>query len=193
MLKERLEILRMVEAGQIDADQATALLGALDADEEPVSGLPASPVSDSAHGREKRWSSFWIYPLMAGGVLLVLGALVMAGAYVAGLARAWLLCGWLPMLLGLMVVLLALWSRRAKWLHLRIREEGKRRIALSFPLPLSLAAWALRVAQPFVPQLAETGVDDLIIALRDSDIDDEVLVIDVQDDESGEHVQLTIG
>ena len=127
------------------------------------------------------------------GVFLAVGVLVAVGAYFAGLARGWLLCGWFPMLVGLVIMLLALWSRRAKWLHLRISEEGRRRVALSFPLPLSLAAWALRVSQRFLPQLAGTGVDELIIALRDSDVGDEVLVIDVQDDENGEHVQLYVG
>jgi hypothetical protein len=97
------------------------------------------------------------------------------------------------MLLGLLIMLLAWWSRSARWLHLRISEEGRRRIALSFPHPLSLAAWVLRLAQPFVPQLTETGVDDLPIALRDADIDDEALFIDVQDEEDGEHVQVYIG
>ena len=56
-----------------------------------------------------------------------------------------------------------------------------------------MAARLLRLAQPFVPQLAETGVDDLLIALRDAEIDDEPLFIDVQDEENGEHVQLYFG
>ena len=97
------------------------------------------------------------------------------------------------MILGLAIMLLAWWTRRAKWLHLRISERGKRRIALSFPLPLTLAAWVLRVAQPFVPQLEESGVDDLILALRDSNTRDEPLFVDVQDDQDGERVQVYLG
>ena len=80
-------------------------------------------------------------------------------------------------------------------LHLRIREGGgsRARMALSFPLPLTLAAWALRLAQPFVPQLRDTGVDDLIIALRHSTAEGQPLVVDVQDDETGERVEIYIG
>ena len=63
----------------------------------------------------------------------------------------------------------------------------------SFPLPLTLAAWALRIAQPFVPRLADTGVDDLLIALRDGELGDEPIAIDVQDDDRGEHVQVYFG
>jgi hypothetical protein len=66
-------------------------------------------------------------------------------------------------------------------------------MALSFPLPLTLAAWALRLAQPFVPQLRDTGVDDLIIALRHSTAEGQPLVVDVQDDETGERVEIYIG
>jgi cytochrome bd-type quinol oxidase subunit 1 len=193
MEEERLRILKMVEAGQIDTEQATQLLAALSTAQEPVSGLKAIPATEALRGAKTRWSSFWIYPLMAGGGVLILGTLVTAWLYSADLARASCVCGWFPMLLGFLVMLLAWWSRSARWLHLRIREEGKQRIALSFPLPLSLAAWILRLAQPFVPQLAETGIDDLLIALRHGEIDGEALFIEVQDEEDGEHVQLYIG
>jgi hypothetical protein len=130
---------------------------------------------------------------MAGGVVLIVGALVMGLVYSADAARGWLVCGWLPMILGCVVILLAWWSRNARWLHLRISEGGRRKIAFSFPLPLGLAAWGLRVAQPLVPQLRETGVDDLIIALRDNLSGDEPLFVDVQNEEEGERVQVYIG
>ena len=51
----------------------------------------------------------------------------------------------------------------------------------------------MRIAQPFIPQLEDTGVDDLIIALRDSASSGEPLFIDVQDDEEGERVQIYFG
>jgi hypothetical protein len=130
---------------------------------------------------------------MAGGVILVIGVLIMGLVSAIGAAQGWLLCGWLPLLLGLVVILLALWTRHARWLHLRISEGDKRTMALSIPLPLTLAAWVLKVAQPFVPQLRDTGVDDVIIALRDSATRDEPLFIDVHDDEEGERVELYIG
>jgi hypothetical protein len=78
-------------------------------------------------------------------------------------------------------------------LHVRVSEGDSRKVAFSFPVPLALAAWGIRVAQPFVPQLRETGVDDLIVALRDSTSEGEPFFIDVQDDEEGERVQVYIG
>ena len=198
MGNERLEILRMLEMGQIDAQEAAMLLSALgesqaveDAGEAPAEALP--PDREAPEPLNTRWTTFWIYPLMAGGAILLLGALVVALVSLTGGAWGWLLCGWPLLLLGLLVFVLALWSRSATWMHLRISEEGKRKMALSFPVPLGLAAWAIRIAQPFVPQLRDTGVDEVILAVRESSSRGEPLFIDVQDDKDGERVELYLG
>lgn len=192
MTEERLQILRMVEAGTIGADEAAGLLAALDTGGSEGSEQAAPPVPEGVLP-PARWARFWVYPLLGGGGILIVGSLIMGLIYAADAARGWLVCGWLPMILGLAIMLLAWWTRRATWLHLRISEGGRRKIAFSFPLPLTLAAWALRIAQPFVPQLKESGVDDLIIAMRDSATRDEPLFLDVQDDQEGERVQVYIG
>jgi hypothetical protein len=198
MENERLEILKMLEAGQIDAQEAASLLAALgesqaaeDAAEAVAEGLP--PDREPPEPMETRWARFWIYPMMAGGAILLLGALVVGLVFLAGGAWGWLLCGWPLLLLGLLIFVLALWSRSATWMHLRISEQGRRKMAFSFPVPLGLAAWAVRIAQPFVPQLQDTGVDEVILAVRDSASRGEPLFIDVQDDEDGERVELYIG
>jgi hypothetical protein len=191
MEEERLRILEMVGAGDITPEQAAELLAALDAPEEAAGAGP--PRLPTAELRENRWARFWIYPLMAGGIVLILGALIMALVYSTSAAPGWRVCGWLPMILGLGVMLIAWWTRSATWLHLRVREGDGQKVAFSFPLPLTLAAWVLRLAQPFVPQLKDTGVDDLIIALRQSKSQDEPLFINVDDDEKGESVEIYIG
>ncbi len=193
------QILARLEAGEISADEAADLLSRL----EPVAEvLPADEPLDPSEAwvpgfdpAAARGARFWIYPLIAGGVVLILGALVMGLVYSLDAAPGWRICGWLPMILGLLVTLLALWTRRARWLHLRITDAktNQRRIAFSFPLPLGLAAWGLRVAQPFVPQLRETGVDDLIIALREGMGHDEPLFVDVHNEEGGERIQVYLG
>lgn len=192
-MEERLEILKMVEAGQVDAAEAAVLLAALDEQQPAAAPEAPLPTPSQAETSESRWARFWIYPMLTGGGVLISGSLVMALIYATDAAQGWLVCGWLPMILGLLIVLLALWTRRATWMHLRISEGGKRKIAFSFPLPLTLAAWVMRLAQPFVPQLQETGVDDLIIALRESTSQGEPFFVDVQDDEDGERVELYIG
>jgi hypothetical protein len=208
METERIDILKRLEAGEIDVEEAATLLAALETAgreaprfEAPLPDVPrvealsgwSSPAAGPAESRQSRWASFWIYPMMAGGGVLILGALVIALVYATGAAQGWLVCGWLPMLLGLGIMLLALWTRQAPWLHVRISEEGERKIALSFPVPLTLAAWVVRLIKPFVPQLRETAVDELILALRDSRVRGEPLFVDVQDDEEGERVEVYFG
>lgn len=197
MEEERLQILKMVETGRIQAEEAVQLLAAIDVGEggAQVSTLAEvlPPESGADQERESRWARFWIYPVMASGGMLILAALLLAWLYVSDAASGWLVCGWLPLLLALSIVVLALWTRRTTWMHLRISEEGRRKMAFSFPLPLGLAAWAVRIAQPFVPQLQETGVDDLILALRTSASRGEPISIDVRDDDSGERVEVYIG
>ena len=213
MGEEQLQILKMLEEGQIGAEEAAELLAALRpvaAEEHPQdegweqgSAAPgmerAEPVVEKAaaapgwEGPPARWSRFWIYPALVGGGLLILGAVALGLLYAAGAAAGWrVFCGWLPMILGLVVALLALWSRNARWLHLRIKEEGKHKMALSFPLPLTLTAWIVRIIRPYVPQLKETGVDEMILALRDTN-QEEPFFMDVQDEEDGEQVQIYIG
>ena len=85
------------------------------------------------------------------------------------------------------------WSRTARWLHVRVREEDDR-VDISLPLPLQLAAWALRLARPWVPQLKGTAIDEAILALADLDTGgEEMLVVEVDDTESGEQVEIRIG
>lgn len=197
MDEERVRILRMLQEGQIDAAGAAALLTAMKGDEEPAGGeepvveiLP--PLPKAKEVREVRWARFWVYPLIGGGVSTILGSLIMALVYATGAAHGWLAFGWFFLVLGGLVIILALWSQRAKWLHIRVREASGRTFTLSFPLPLTLAAWVLRVAQPYVPRLRDMGVDDLIIALRDHPRG-EPLTINVAEGEEGESVQVYIG
>ena len=190
---EQLQILKMLEAGRISAEEAATLLAALETGEGDAPAEMAALQPESIERQENPWARFWIYPLMAGALVLLVGALVIGWASAIDAARGWLVCGWLPLLLGLSVVLLAWWARNATWLHVRVSEGGRRKVAFSFPVPLALAAWGIRVAQPFVPQLRDTGVDDLIVALRDSTSEGEPFFIDVEDDEEGERVQVYIG
>ncbi len=218
MGEEQLEILKMLEEGQIGAEEAAALLAALrpegeersfaalrmtDDEGEEQDGVTAgleraeAVVGEAApapewEGPPAQWSRFWIYPALVGGGLLLLGAVVLGVLYAASARPGWRVCGWLPMILGLLVAILAWWSRTARWLHLRVKEKGERKIAFSFPLPLTLTAWVIRIIRPYVPQLKETGVDEMILALRDTK-QEEPFYMDVQDDEDGEHVQIYIG
>ena len=193
MDNERRKILDMLGAGQIDAQEAADLLVALGTTRAKTPEEAPALAAVQAEPPGRSWARFWIFPAIAGAMILVLGMLFTFLIYATSAGLGWLFCGWPLALLGLGVLLLALWSRQATWMHIRVSEGEGQNFRLGFPVPLTLAAWVLRIIQPFVPQLKDTGVDDMLIALRDSASSDEPLFIDVQDDTDGERVQITLG
>lgn len=217
MSDERMQILHMIEEKQITSEEGIKLLEALTtaeenvleqaaaADESNASVLPSvmetSPPESGAfeeaptdHATLPDFAGFrhlWLIPLAVGGALGAMGLGFIVLIQIASPGNFFLLCGGMPLLLGLTTILLAFWSRTARWLHIRIR--GEQRISLSFPLPLRLTGWVLRVARPYVPQLEKTGLDEVILALDESLTGEEGFYVDVQDGEDGEHVQVYIG
>lgn len=198
MSEERKKILEMVKSGQISPEQGATLLGLVS---EPVEEDTTGEVRDQSPpiGATQTTAArelarpFWLYPLGVGLALVLVGMVVVTSMRQQGRVNAWTwLCGWIPLFAGLAVATLAAWARSAHWIHLRVRDHGQR-VALSLPLPLGLAAVVVRVARPYVPRLRDTGVDEAILALREGLKGDEDIIIDVQDDDEGEHVQILFG
>jgi hypothetical protein len=198
MSEERRKILDMVGSGKISPEQGADLLNLVTApDEEDTAQVEQQvpPAAEEARLVAENEPAFplWVYPLGAGLVLLAVGATVVSVMHQQQRVNVWTwLCGWIPLFVGLLVVTLAAWARTAPWIHIRVRDHGQR-IALSLPLPLGLAAVVVRVAQPFVPQLRDTAIDEAILAVRDGLQGNEDITIDVQDDEEGERVNIDFG
>ena len=198
MSEERRKILDMVGSGQISPEQGAALLNLVTAPDEDEKAQakdnPPPPVKEAqVVAADEPAFPLWVLPLGAGVLLLAIGATVVSAMHQQQRVNVWTwLCGWFPLFAGLAVVTLAAWARTAHWIHLRVRDHGKH-VALSFPLPLGLAAVAVQVARPFVPQLRDTAVDEAILALRDGLQGNEDITIDVRDDEEGESVKIDFG
>jgi hypothetical protein len=215
MNEERMRILDMVEQGLISASEGARLLRAFQeqASEEedkaeqgstaaePVpevipdvpGGGPPDPEFEASLARWKRW---WMLPLWVGVAVTVLGSLLILWTYLASGFSFWFGCAWLPFLLGVAVMALAWGSRKARWLHLRVQQrpgQWPRTIAFSFPLPLGLAAWFLRIFGRYIPHLGETGVDEMVLALSKTTGPASPLIVDVHQGENGERVQIFIG
>jgi hypothetical protein len=204
MNDERMQILKRIEAGELSAKEAVRQINALgqappvQAGPEPetVRPEPEPDVTKAASAPPievpKGLTQFWQYPLYAGVATVVLGAILLYAVYGAS-ASVWLsLCGWPLFALGVLVTATAWWLRTARWVHVRV--TGKERVAISLPLPIKLTAWVIKIVRPFVPQLKDTGVDEVITSLGDTlDKDGQPLYVNVDDDETGEHVQIYIG
>jgi hypothetical protein len=209
---ERMHILQMIEDGKITAADGLRLLNALSGAKaegggaEPrgeapsASAPPPPPQAEPSPPRPEmgKWRQWWLIPLWIGLGMTVFGGLLMDWAYSAGGFTFWFFCASLPFMLGVIVAALASASRTARWIHIRVNtghasQEWPRKISLSFPLPIRLTAWFLRVFGQFIPDLKKTGVDELIMALEDTTSPENPLFVDVHEGEGGERVQVYIG
>lgn len=186
-MSEKMQILEMIESGEISAEEAARRLEALT--KPAASARPeAAPIALPAWV-ERMWQAvFWSgATLTAGGALLV--AFFYAGK--AGVGSA--ICGWPLLVVGLLGLPLGLWLPNATWFSLRVREEGSQRISLALPLPLGPIAWIVRLVRPFVPQLQDMAVDEVILALREEVRGGRPFVVDVNEGKDGERVHVYIG
>jgi len=189
-MDERLRILELIEAGEISVEEGVRRLEAL-AQPAESSEPPVAPEPTVARPAWVRW--LWQPVLWTGVALTAGGGLLLTTVYTGEVAGGRLVWGWLMFALGVLTLLLGWWLQRAHWLYVRVREHEGPRLTLAFPLPLGLVAWGLRVARPFVPRLEETGVDELILAMRDEMRHGRPFVVDVDESEGGERVQVYFG
>lgn len=210
--EERVQILEMVETGAITLEEGLKLLQAIETPVETAVpdagegtnvagfGKPPSPQPDALPLPDpedlRKWKRWWTIPLWIGVGITVISGFLMFGAWSANGIGFWFACTWFPFLLGVGVLSLAWGSRTSPWLHLRVQQkpgEKPERITISFPLPIRLTAWGLRVFGRFIPHVDATGLDKAILALKDATDEDVPLIVNVDDGEDGERVQIFIG
>ena len=207
MSDEKKQILKMVEDGKITAEEAMELIRAVEQDlaaeeadvyeTEPDTGSAYEPPEDMDETIEriKRYGNI---PLWIGVILVVLGGLWMFAAMQASGFGFWFYCSWFPFLLGVLAVAAAAGSKRSRWIFVNVKQapgQTPQRIVFGFPLPLRFAAWGMRTFGNWIPDMDVDAatVADLIDALADTPTDEPATIIDVHDDEDGEHVQVFIG
>jgi hypothetical protein len=170
----------------------------VDGVDDPVWEGPPS-VDRSQHppfspGLEKwrRWR--WI-PLGVGIGVTIIGSLLMYWAYQAWQFSFWFACAWIPFLVGLGLIVLAVGIRGMRWLHLRIKQapgEWPETIRISLPLPLGALSWLLRISSRWVPVEHVNGVRAAVLALQNTE-DDQPFYLEVDEGENGERVEIYIG
>lgn len=166
--------------------------------EEPApASAPAASASPAALPADARkWQRWWMIPVWIGVAITVFGGLFMYLAMRSSGIGFWFVCASLPFILGLLVIVLAWGSRNAPWLHLRVQQppgEKPEKIAFSMPLPVRPAAWFLRTFGRWIPTLKEHNLDEVILAVGDKTSPDNPLYIVVDEEETGEKVEIYIG
>jgi hypothetical protein len=111
----------------------------------------------------------------------------------------WFYCLSAPLLLGVLLIVAAIGSRKARWMFVDIHQkpgEKPARIFLGFPLPLKLTAWFMRTFKHMIPglkrEMEKTNFDEIFEAFE-TGMGDEAMIVNVDEGEEGERVQAYIG
>ena len=220
-MKEKLEILQMVQEGKITVDEASNLLEALEGQvPSPAAGVDAAPLQGDATSLSEAPASslppdmerFRRFSYIPFAISLVITLLTGWGSYALfrrteGRITFGFVLVTALFVLAFVIMVLALWATTVPWLHVRIRsaprtqgKDGKdstgTRLAISMPLPLGLAGGILRFAHRFVDQETAGHLDaagTLVTAMK-RDLRQpgaDPIVVDVDDED--ERVQVYIG
>ena len=118
----RMHILQMIEDGQISAAKGLRLLEALSAPD--IEARPPTP-DQAPNPSLDHWRRWWMMPLWVGIGVLLVGSLLMFGAYQSGGFGFGFACATLPFIAGVLIMALAASSRSARWLHVRVRTNPR--------------------------------------------------------------------
>ncbi|HZW03691.1 MAG TPA: hypothetical protein VFF68_07185 [Anaerolineaceae bacterium] len=158
MNERRTLILQQVERGEISTLQAARLLSLLEDGKLPDEPAPAASVQPSdppaapVEDPPASWKNWKWLPFGLAVLLTVVGSIWLYQGWEARQFGIGFWLAWFPFLLGVAGMAL---SWRLRWLHLRIRDTQKAgrpvNFTLHIPLPLGLAAWAVRTFGQFTP------------------------------------------
>jgi len=168
-----LNVLQQLEEGRIDVEEALRRL-----DEVPA----AVPGGEPAARHSRTW---WLIPLAIG--MTFLGAWGWLGSHGGG----WLILGAPLLFLGILVTVLAAAGSQSPWAHVRIRPAGSPGTRLWIPIPIRAAVWAVQLARPWMPPLAATSVDELLLSLEGELGSERDLIIEVDESGEGERVRVS--
>ncbi len=136
-------ILKQLERGEINADEAEARLNAPAPWVEPDDEL-------RLRTEAPQWvRRLWMYPLVVGLLMVGLGAWVIVATVDANLL--WWLVGLPIVLLGSCVIALSASAPWGHWLYVSVETAERHTFRMGIPLPLGLARVVLWVAQWVVP------------------------------------------
>ena len=169
------------------------------ANEPPRTPKQSSVSSTHPSKNFSKWRNWWYYPLTFGILITIFSGWLLFLGNQNEWAGFWMACIWLPLLLGISVILLSWLSHSALWAHVRVntaQDEWPRRIAISLPLPLRLGAWIFRTFQdkiPGIPDMDDVPLDELITAILDGVKPDAPIYIEIEEGKGGERVEVYIG
>jgi len=221
--QEREQVLKMIENGKISPEDGLKLIRTFNetpVDDDLSAGNPGTgtesgpdmeaknsearnPSEQGDFGSDPRIEQvkstvrkLWQIPLWVGVFITVLSAWGMYALVQSANLNFWFYFLTFPLLIGVLFMVAAVGSRKARWLFVDVHQKaGERpaRIFLGFPLPLKLAAWFLRTFGRFIPDLQKSNMDGMIQVIESGFIGEEPLVVNVDEGDEGDRVRVYIG
>ncbi len=203
--ESQLEILRKVEDGTLTPEEGSELIGILDAagaeeSEREFIRPPLEPETPGADQETLRvsgcWKAAWSMILLGGAVLTAFSAdWIYLGYQKAGLGWSFWL-SWIPLAIGVLIMVLGWILMTSPWLQVRIRTHEKGRlqnIILNIHLPLSLVSWVFSNFGQCMPDaVKEKGVEEMLLEIGQALKQNEPFQVEVDDQQDGDHVFICI-
>ncbi len=206
--QEQMQILKMVEDGKINAQEALKLIRALKSPTVEGEIIPAvapsfgsrpGPGEPDPHDFEEIADNarhLWEIFMWIGVSVVVLSAYWLYTLVVASNYGFWFYCALVPFLLSVLLLALFTSGRTSRWLYVNVEQphdEWPRNITLGLPLPLGLASWFLRNFGDSIEGLNQTAADEILEFLSNGFSSKDPLIVNVNEDYGGERVQVYIG
>lgn len=159
--ENKLEILRKVEDGTLSIEEGADLIGMLERgnsepepnrqQSEPVP--PMDPVGK--HETSGCWKAAWSMFLVGGAILAGFSAYwIYQGYMTKGLGWGFWL-SWIPMLIGVGLMIFGWALMDSPWMHVRIHSEKSGNMGIfvfSMPVPFNMARWVMRNFGQYMPE-----------------------------------------
>ncbi len=195
MSSEQEKILAMLQEGAISAEEAEVLLTAMPVETEEEMMVTAVSAATGNIPDMDRYRNFWLAPfLILSTVTALLGLFLRSTACKRKPFGA--LFALALFLFSLSLTVLMFLSRKSTWVHIRVQEKEGPKIAISLPLPLSIAGRVIDVARRYSPPERQDNLEmaAATIAAAQENFKDpgaDPIVINVDDEDA--QVQVFIG
>jgi hypothetical protein len=77
-----------------------------------------------------------------------------------------------------------------RWFKVRVTDLATGRAKTTVNIPLALMDWGIRIGAHFAPEVSQYDMQELVRIMREEGVDGKV--IDVTDEEDGEHVEIFV-
>jgi hypothetical protein len=194
-----MSVLELLERGEISTEEAAQRLSAAKSSESKEQPKSAKP--KRVEVIEKRrvlvpdysWA-WWAIPITLGIIFTLLAGFWMrADAADGGLGLSFF-CAWVPMLLGLGLILLGWLSRRGPWANLKVHSSSKNvNVDIDTQVPVGVATTALKTFGRRIPGMDQADVDKMTRAFEEIRRSGTPIHVQTNDDDEDNAVDITIG